>query len=36
VSALVYMTIGAPWHVTLGGLAGLIVAAIRPLPGDPA
>lgn len=34
-SALVYMTLGAPWHVTLGGLAGLIVAAIRPLPGDP-
>lgn len=35
-SALVYMTLGAPWHVTLGGLAGLLVAAVRRLPADPA
>ncbi|WP_209740641.1 AzlC family ABC transporter permease [Aureimonas populi] len=29
VSILVYVTIGSPWHVTLGGLAGIAVAALR-------
>lgn len=28
-SVLVYLTLGAPWHVTLGGLAGIAVAALR-------
>ena len=29
VSIVVYLTIGAPWHVTAGGLAGIGVAALR-------
>lgn len=29
VSILVYETIGSPWHVTLGGLAGILLAAAR-------
>ncbi|WP_182086930.1 AzlC family ABC transporter permease [Aureimonas sp. ME7] len=29
VSVLVYLTLGSPWHVTLGGLAGIAVAVLR-------
>ncbi len=32
VSMGVYLTIGAPWHVTAGGLAGIAVAALRTPP----
>ena len=32
VSIAVYLTIGAPWHVTAGGLAGIAVAALRKPP----
>lgn len=33
VSIVVYLTVGAPWHVTAGGLAGIAVAALRkPVP----
>lgn len=28
-SVLVYLTLGPPWHVTLGGLAGVAAAALR-------
>jgi len=28
VSIAVYLTLGSPWHISLGGLAGIIVAAI--------
>jgi 4-azaleucine resistance transporter AzlC len=30
VSLAVYATLGPPWHVTIGGLAGIAVAAIAP------
>ena len=30
VSLVVYATLGPPWHVTIGGLAGVAVAAIAP------
>ncbi|MBB4002290.1 MAG: AzlC family ABC transporter permease [Aurantimonas endophytica] len=30
VSLLVYATLGPPWHVTIGGLAGVAVAALAP------
>ncbi|WP_419901785.1 AzlC family ABC transporter permease [Kiloniella sp.] len=35
VSLLAYFTIGSPWHITLGGIAGLVVAAVlsRPVGG---
>ena len=29
-SIVVYLTLGPPWHVTLGGLAGIAVAALMP------
>lgn len=29
-SILVYLTLGSPWHVTLGGLVGIATAAILP------
>lgn len=29
VSILVYLTLGAPWHVTFGGLAGIATAVLR-------
>ncbi len=29
VSIFVYLTVGAPWHVTAGGVAGIAVAALR-------
>lgn len=32
VSLAVYFTIGTPWHMTLGGLAGLVVAAVLSRP----
>ncbi len=32
VSLAVYFTIGTPWHITLGGLAGLVVAAVLSRP----
>lgn len=31
-SWLVYYSLGSPWHITLGGLAGLVVAAIQSNP----
>lgn len=37
VSWLSYFTLGSPWHITLGGLAGLCVAALtatKPEPSD--
>ncbi|NDV85530.1 branched-chain amino acid ABC transporter permease [Aurantimonas aggregata] len=30
VSLIVFATLGPPWHVTIGGLAGVLVAAIAP------
>ncbi len=36
-SVAVYLTLGSPWHVTLGGLAGILAAALRTPPTkDPA
>lgn len=35
-STLTYLTIGPPWHVTIGGLAGIAVAALRPVRDDAA
>lgn len=32
VSILAYFTIGSPWHITLGGLSGILVAAILSKP----
>lgn len=32
VSIVVYLTLGAPWHIGLGGAAGIIVAAIMGKP----
>lgn len=29
VSALIYLTLGSPWHVTCGGAAGILLAAAR-------
>ena len=34
VSLGAYFTVGSPWHITLGGLAGLVVAAILSQPGQ--
>jgi predicted branched-subunit amino acid permease len=31
-SSMLSVTIGPPWHISLGGLTGLIVAAFLPLP----
>ncbi|RIY00312.1 branched-chain amino acid ABC transporter permease [Aureimonas flava] len=28
-SVAVYLTLGSPWHVTLGGLAGILAAVVR-------
>ena len=32
VALLTYFTLGSPWHITLGGIAGLIVAAAQSRP----
>ena len=32
VSLISYFTIGAPWYITLGGLSGILVAALRSRP----
>jgi predicted branched-subunit amino acid permease len=29
-----YETIGSPWHVTVGALAGILVAVIVPVRGE--
>lgn len=34
VSALVYKWIGAPWHITLGALAGIVLAAVIGKPAN--
>ncbi|WP_417432028.1 AzlC family ABC transporter permease [Kiloniella sp.] len=34
VSLAAYLTIGSPWHITLGGIAGLIIAAALSKPQD--
>ncbi|HWL71586.1 MAG TPA: AzlC family ABC transporter permease [Geminicoccus sp.] len=31
-SMLAYVTLGSPWHVTIGALAGILLAAAMPLP----
>ncbi|KAA0972592.1 AzlC family ABC transporter permease [Aureimonas fodinaquatilis] len=31
-SSTAYFALGSPWHIMLGGLAGLIAAALMPLP----
>jgi predicted branched-subunit amino acid permease len=31
-SVLVYLTLGSPWHISLGGAAGILVAAILGKP----
>lgn len=33
-SLIAYVTVGSPWHITLGGLAGLVVAAALSKPDD--
>ncbi|MEM8749129.1 MAG: AzlC family ABC transporter permease [Pseudomonadota bacterium] len=33
-SIVVYFTLGSPWHISLGGVAGLVVAAVLSKPGD--
>jgi len=35
VSLLTYFTIGSPWHISIGGIAGLIVAALLSRPTEP-
>ena len=35
VSQVVYFTIGQPWHITLGGAAGLMLAAMMSRESDP-
>lgn len=35
-SLLVYFTLGSPWHITLGGIGGLVVAAALAKPKDAA
>ena len=32
VSMLAYVTVGSPWHVSIGALAGILLAAAMPLP----
>lgn len=34
-SVLAYMFVGSPWHVSLGGLAGVVVAVMLPLDHKP-
>ena len=36
VSAALYFTVGAPWHISGGALAGVIVAASMPIRSEPA
>lgn len=35
-SVAAFLTIGSPWHVSVGALAGIVVAALLPLPATPA
>ena len=32
VSILAFFTVGSPWHITLGGLSGILVAALLSKP----
>ncbi|KQT50894.1 branched-chain amino acid ABC transporter permease [Aureimonas sp. Leaf454] len=31
-SALIYVTLGAPWHITLGAFGGILYAVLKPTP----
>ncbi|MEL6966377.1 MAG: AzlC family ABC transporter permease [Pseudomonadota bacterium] len=33
-SLIAFNTVGSPWHITLGGLAGLVLAAVLSKPGE--
>jgi predicted branched-subunit amino acid permease len=32
-SIIAYKTVGSPWHVTIGALAGVVFAALTPVRG---
>ena len=34
VSVLAYFTLGSPWHITLGGMSGILIAAILSKPSE--
>lgn len=36
VSVIAYHTVGSPWHVSIGAIAGMALAAMLPIKRDPA